>query len=454
MSMKEEEEQERFDLSMSIPMHERMETLYSRVEKGVAVIRTITAAPEGTHRVPLPLRLDEASRLLGKSKTWVKQLTDENDLLSDREPGTQRHYSPSEMYELRHKHEWGPLPPKDSRAIVIAIVNQKGGVGKTTTTVTFAQDLVRRGYRVLLIDYDAQASSTASMLISQHPIAHYLSAAAAGEDASPVLLPADRLYLEEDQTIGPILLDETDNIRGLIRYTHWENLHIIPSAPDLDAVGMDLVAEYAEQGKSESVFQDPKKKRRETFLRMLEATHDLKETEYDIILMDCAPSMSLLSVVSMPALDGLIIPTPARNYDIASLKGYLSTSSNWLEIIYNSKNHLIAKKTPPLIRFVVTQYVSTSDTEDRNFAILEEALGTMLVSTPVPRNEAFSRSSGGSPSIYEEPPESPVTAARSAKQARNQMLGVHNELIESISAVWDTWRHRAAEGKKLKEKSA
>lgn len=156
-----------------------------------------------------------------------------------------------------------PTPrDRSKRAQIIAMCNQKGGVGKTTTTITLGAALVEAGRRVLLVDFDPQGSMTVGLGINAH---------------------------ELDQSIYHVLMDRESKLSEVILQTRVEGLDLAPANIDLSAAEMQLVSEVG---------------REQVLARVLRTVAD----DYDVILIDCQPSLGLLTVNALTASDGVIIP--------------------------------------------------------------------------------------------------------------------------------------------------
>jgi chromosome partitioning protein len=157
-----------------------------------------------------------------------------------------------------------PTPPKldgHGPARIIALCNQKGGVGKTTTTINLAAALAGYGRKVLAIDFDPQGALSAGLGIQTH----------------------------DAPTIYDLLLDTKRDPHDAIVATRVEGLDIIPANIDLSAAEVHLINEVA----------------RETILaRVLRKI----APEYDVILIDCQPSLGLLTVNALTASHGVLIP--------------------------------------------------------------------------------------------------------------------------------------------------
>ena len=178
-------------------------------------------------------------------------------------------------------------------AHIIALANQKGGVGKTTSTVSLSAQLALLGFKVLLLDFDPQASATSGLGIERH---------AEGVD----------LY---DVFFGRIQLAQT----------------IVPSSiPNLDIVpgSHDLVSLELEIGKTPG---------RELILRS--ALGDIAD-KYDLVLIDCPPSSGLLTLNALGAAHCVLVPLQAEYYSLEGLSGLLNTIS-FTQQTFNPKLELL-----------------------------------------------------------------------------------------------------------------
>jgi len=163
---------------------------------------------------------------------------------------------------------WPDLPaarpprPGPKHALVIAMCNQKGGVGKTTTTINLGAALAETGRKVLLVDFDPQGSASVGLGVNPHTL---------------------------ERTIYNLLLSRTLDPSDIIVPTGVENMDILPANIDLSAAELQLVSEVA---------------REQTLKRVL----DRQRSDYDMILIDCAPSLGLLTVNALTAADKVLTP--------------------------------------------------------------------------------------------------------------------------------------------------
>lgn len=155
-----------------------------------------------------------------------------------------------------------PILKEHGPARVIAMVNQKGGVGKTTSTINLGAALAELGRRVLLVDFDPQGALSAGLGTNPH---------------------------ELDLTVYNVLMDRKVDVHEAIQRTKYENLDLLPANIDLSAAEVQLVNEVA---------------REQVLDRVLRKVED----EYDVVLIDCQPSLGLLTVNALTAAHGVIIP--------------------------------------------------------------------------------------------------------------------------------------------------
>ena len=188
---------------------------------------------------------------------------------------------------------------------IIAIANQKGGVGKTTTAINLSACLAEKGQRVLVIDIDPQGNTTSGLGIAKDNV---------------------------DNTIYEVMLQEID-ISDAICKDIFENLDIIPSNVNLAGAEIDLIdienREY-----------------------ILKNAINTVRNNYDYVILDCPPSLSMLTVNAMTAADTVLVPIQCEYYALEGLTQLIHTIN------------LVKKKLNPLLELegvVFTMYVSRTN---------------------------------------------------------------------------------------------
>ena len=151
-------------------------------------------------------------------------------------------------------------------ARIIAMCNQKGGVGKTTSSINIAGALSQYGRRVRIVDFDPQGAATVGLGINANTV---------------------------EDTVYTALFNPRMDVHDVIRHTDFENLDIMPANIDLSAAEVQLVTEVG---------------REQVLAGVLLQVKD----EYDVIIVDCQPSLGLLTVNALTAADGVIIPVAAE----------------------------------------------------------------------------------------------------------------------------------------------
>ena len=161
---------------------------------------------------------------------------------------------------------------------IIAIANQKGGVGKTTTSVNLSACLAYLGKKVLLVDIDPQGNASSGVGVSKGEI---------------------------NQCIYDVLIDDV-SVLDIILETKVENLYIVPATISLAGAEIELVSTISRE------------------VRLKKALQEVKD-QYDYIIIDCPPSLGLLTINSLTASDAVIIPVQCEYYALEGLSQLLST---------------------------------------------------------------------------------------------------------------------------------
>ena len=236
-----------------------------------------------------------------------------------------------------------PIPepkPRTSHgpAKVVAMCNQKGGVGKTTSTINLGAALAEYGRRVLLVDLDPQGALSAGL-----GVPHY----------------------EFEHTVHNLLVEPRVSLDNVLMHTRVKNLDLVPSNIDLSAAEIQLVNEVG---------------REQTLARALHPVLD----RYDYVLIDCQPSLGLLTVNGLACSDGVVIPTECEFF---SLRG-LALLTDTVEKVRDRLNPKL-----DISGILITRYDPRTVNSREVMARVVERFGDLVFDTVISRTVRFPETS-------------------------------------------------------------
>ncbi len=223
---------------------------------------------------------------------------------------------------------------RGSMGRVIAIANQKGGVGKTTTTVNIAASLAAAEKKVLLIDSDPQGNSTSGMGINRKDLT----------GSTYDLYTGKRSFLD------------------IKKSSHFPWLEVVPAGIDLVGVEVELIQTIS---------------RERVLKRALETVRD----SYDYILIDCPPSLGLLTVNALTAADSVLIPVQTEYYALEGLSALMNT----VKLIKQDLNPELA-----IEGVLLTMYDSRNNLAEQVAQEVRKHFGNKVFTTVIHRNVALS----------------------------------------------------------------
>lgn len=215
------------------------------------------------------------------------------------------------------------------KAKILAVINQKGGVGKTTTTVNLAYNLAKKGKRVVLVDLDPQGNATSGLGFNVREV-------------------NGSLY---DCMVG------RESIESVLIETKWKNLSLVPSSTKLAVLDTELPASQRD--------------------RVLKLKQALADIDAEVVLIDAPPSLGLLTVNALAAADSVILPVQAEYYALEGLGQLLET----MQIVRTGLN-----KTLGVMGILVTMYDGRTSLSQQVREQLKAHFAKHLFKTTIPRN--------------------------------------------------------------------
>ncbi len=249
------------------------------------------------------------------------------------EPRTVRAPDPATQRRTRAIPEPEPLK-SHGPARVVALCNQKGGVGKTTSTINLGAALTEYGRRVLLLDFDPQGALSVGLGVQPHQL---------------------------DRTIYDVLMESSVTLDDVLLKTNIPGMDLVPSNIDLSAAEVQLVNEVA---------------REQTLARALGPAL----SDYDLVLIDCQPSLGLLTVNALTAADEVVIPLECEFFSLRGVALLIDTIEKVRERL-NPRLHIAG--------ILATMYDSRTVHGREVFARVVEAFGDTVFDTVITRTVRF-----------------------------------------------------------------
>ena len=350
----------------------------------------------------------EVARVVGVSDGYLRQLSlDSLGPAPSLSAGGRRSYSLAQINELRdylaivrprEAVQFRPGRRGNDALQVVTVANFKGGSAKTTTALYLAQYLALRGFRVLAVDLDPQASLSA--MFGFQP----------------------EFDIGENETLyGAIRYDDARRpMREVIRTTYFDGLSLIPGNLEL----MEF------EHHTPRAMIERKARGHELFFRRVAGAISEVEADFDIVVIDCPPQLGYLTMGALNAATAMLVTVHPQMVDVASMSQFLLMTADLMSVIESAGGHL----EQDFLRFVVTRHDPNDVPEAQIVALLRNLFGDDVLRSTAWKSTAIANAGLTKQSLYEL--ERGSVGRATYDRALESVDAVNAEITRLIAAAW------------------
>lgn len=349
--------------------------------------------------------ISKAAELVGRGASAIRE-AEKDGRLPERARTANGRRTNYTLADLNHMREvFGTRPWRDAAdpLAILAVQNFKGGVGKSTIAVHLAQYLAIRGYRVLLMDCDSQASTT--MMFGLVP---------------------DRDVDEFGTLYGYLHEEATAGLRPLLRRTHFDNLWLLPANLKLYNAEYEIAAYIAQHGREGYAFID----------KIGDAIASVAD-DFDVVILDPPPALGMISLSVLTAANSMIIPMPPSMIDFSSTASFLSMLGSTMQQLATLRGR------SPVYNFVRLVASKTDDNKSMHREIIKMAqrlFGSAMLRSSLKDSAEIDNASSRLSTVYEL--DRPITSHEVHSRCVGHLNAVNSEIETEIRRTWPS--HTAA----------
>jgi chromosome partitioning protein len=379
--------------------HEEIIELYNKAQHVLGQLREQGIDRETGQKQAPRFAISKAAELVGRGASAIREAEKEGRLPQRERTATNRrvNYTLADLNHMRGVFGTRPWRDPTDPLAILAVQNFKGGVGKSTIAVHLAQYLAIRGYRVLLMDCDSQASTT--MMFGLVP---------------------DR-DVDENATLYGYLHDEgMVGLRPLLRETHFDNLWLLPANLKLYNAEYEIAAYIAQHGREGYAFID----------RIGDAIASVAD-DFDVVILDPPPALGMISLSVLTAANAMVIPMPPSMIDFSSTASFLSMLATTMQQLAELRGR------SPVYNFVRLVASKADDNKSMHREIIRMAqrlFGSAMLRASLKDSAEIDNASSRLSTVYEL--ERPITSHEVHSRCVGHLNAVNSELEIEIRRTW------------------
>lgn len=376
---------------------QELEELSARAATVIDRLRERVYSPGTAKSLHLQFNVRKAAEMVGRSEKLIRDAEADGRLsAAQKDPNTGRRtgYSLAQVNQMREVFGTLPHRAESDPAMVLAIQNFKGGVGKSTVVCHLAQYLALKGYRVCVIDCDSQASTT-----------------------SMFGLNPDVDVDEDEDTLYPFFRHGgPSSLHYALRATYWPNIAMIPANLGLYDAEYEFAARMA---------------REQTFvLDRLRTGIETIQDQFDVILMDPPPALGMISLSVLRAANAIVIPAPPNNIDFGSTAHFLKMMGATLKQLAE----MGGARDYAFVKILATKMNDTKSAHGAIKRMMEAVFPRDMMQSVLMDSAEIDNAAANLSTVYEIT--GPATRTETHKRCRAYLDGVNREIEVLIRKTW------------------
>jgi chromosome partitioning protein len=338
----------------------------------------------------------EAASLIGVTDSYLRHLAATGEIASPGKTSNGRYLHTLEevhaarAYLAKTKASYLPTRRSHEKLQLISVANFKGGSGKTTTATHLAQYFAFRGYRVLAIDLDPQASMTT--LLGFQP---------------------EYDFKDRETLYGALTYTNPRSVREIIKTTYVPGLHIVGANIELQ----------------EFDYETAKLQGRRFFTRIADVLKDI-ESDYDLVIFDCPPQLGYTTISALCASTSFLLTVHPQMLDVASMNQFLTMASDLISVVTEAGSEIVYD----WMRYVITRYEPNDVPQANVVGFLRNTFQERVMAPMMVKSTAVSDAGTTKQTLYDV---EPTTLHRGTyDRALESLNAVNGEIEALVKAAW------------------